>query len=302
MQGYELDFIADFVEEKIVRGDLRWLANFNEIRRNYVVDDIVFTIYASGGLQERGFLLSRIFSAFVTPRYRVHLFLYTSQRIDTKFLRKLILALKNRFGRDDLVFVSIVQSQSLTSDVKGVVEGINERNIGVVVFSLIDGEGISSQNVLGKGLLRHLKLTEVRFESFDLPNYLKSFTISLFLGVLFLFFLAMIGFAQALHPLTLLFIIALSMIIGHKIYKSRFHVTFTLNSDGFRIAEGQKLIEGYWADYDEAAIYVTSKRETCIRLYSKKGSVDLPISRTGLSRKEMYQVINRLIKGKDSRR
>lgn len=299
---YDLDLITDFVEEKLVRGDLRWLANFNEIHRDYIIGDIVFPLYASGSLQERGLFLSRIFSALVTPKYRVHLLLYASQMVDVKLLRKLILTLKNRFSEDDWVFLSIVQSQPISGDVKSTVEGINERNIGVVMFSFASKEEISSQNVLGKGLLKQLKLTEARFESFDLPNYLKSFTISLFLGVFFLFLLAVLGFKQALHPLTFLFIIAFSIIVGHLIYKSRFHVTFTINSNGFRITEGQKLVEGYWADYDEAAIYVTSKRETCIRLYSKKGSIDLPISRAGLSRKEMYQIINRLIRGKNPRR
>ncbi|MEM3161542.1 MAG: hypothetical protein QW056_00950 [Candidatus Bathyarchaeia archaeon] len=295
---YELDFVADSVEEQIVRGNLRWLANFNEIRRDYVVGDLVFPVYASGGLQEKGFFLSRIFSALVTPKYRVHLLLYTSQKIDAKLLRKLILALKNNFDKEEWIFLSIVQSQPLANDVKKAIEEVEEKNIGVVAFSLSAKEEISSQNVLGKGLLRQLKLTEATFEAFDLPNYLKSFTIVLFLGVLFLSFLAILGFAQAVHPITLLLIVAFSLIVGHKIYKTRYHVTLTLNSSGFRIREGQRLVEGNWYDYNNAAIYITPKRETCIRLYCEKGSVDLPISRTGLSRKEMYQTITRLIEGK----
>ena len=50
----ELDFITDMVEEKLVKGNLRWLANFNEIHRDYPISDIAFPIYASGSLQERG--------------------------------------------------------------------------------------------------------------------------------------------------------------------------------------------------------------------------------------------------------
>ena len=62
---YELRFIADLVEERIVKGHLRWLANFSEIRKDYAVEDITFPIYALGGLQEKGFFLSRIYSSLV---------------------------------------------------------------------------------------------------------------------------------------------------------------------------------------------------------------------------------------------
>ncbi|MCX8177178.1 MAG: hypothetical protein N3F10_02630 [Candidatus Bathyarchaeota archaeon] len=294
---HELDFVADSVEEQIVRGNLRWLANFNEIRRNHVIGDLVFPVYASGGLQEKGFFLSRIFSALVTPKYRVHLLLYTSQKVDAKLLRKLILTLKNNFDKEEWILLSIVQSQPLANDVRNAIAELDERNIGVVAFSLSAKEEVSSQNVLGKGLLRQLKLTEAKFEAFDLPNYLKSFTIALFLGVLFLSFLAIIGFPQAVNPITLLLIVAFSLVAGHKIYKTRYHVTLTLSSSGFQLREGQRLVEGKWSNYDDAIIYITPKRETCIRLYSHKESVDLPISRTGLSRKEMYQAITRLMKG-----
>jgi hypothetical protein len=57
----ELDFIIDMVEEQLVKGGLRWLANFNEIQRDYPVGNTRFSVYASGGLQERGFFLSKIY-------------------------------------------------------------------------------------------------------------------------------------------------------------------------------------------------------------------------------------------------
>ena len=35
----ELTFITDLVEEQLIKGRFRWLANFNEIRRDYSVED-----------------------------------------------------------------------------------------------------------------------------------------------------------------------------------------------------------------------------------------------------------------------
>lgn len=294
----EFDFIADAVEEQIIRGNLRWLANFNEIHRNYSIGETVFPIYASGSLQERGFFLSKIFSSLVTPKYKVHFLLYKSLNIDTKLFRKILLSLKGKFGKEDWIFLSLVQSQPLTKEVKNAVAEIKDKNLGVVAFSLEAKETVSSENVLGKGLNKQLKITEAKFEAFDLPNYLKSFTIVLFLGVLMLVLLSIFGLSQAVQPLTLLLLVAFSLIVGHQIYKTRYHTTLTLSSSGFKLQEGQKITVGEWSDYTNVTVYITPNRETCIRLHSEKGKVDLPISRTGISRREAYNAILKLVKGK----
>ncbi|MGB9960309.1 MAG: hypothetical protein ACPLKQ_07315 [Candidatus Bathyarchaeales archaeon] len=294
----ELDFITDAVEEQIIRGNLRWLANFNEIHRNYSVGDTVFPIYASGSLQERGFFLSRIFSSLVTPKYKVHFLLYKSQSIDSKLFRKILLSLKSKFGKDDWIFLSLVQSQPIAKETKNAIAEVKDKNVGVAVFSLESKETVSSENVLGKGLIKQFKPTEAKFEAFDLPNYLKSFTIVLFLGVSLLVFLTLSGFSQAIQPLTLLFLVAFSLIVGHKIYKTRYHTTLTLSGKGFKLQEGQKVTEGKWSDYTNVTVYITPNHETYIRLHSEKGKVDLPISRTGISRKEAYNTILQLVKDK----
>ncbi|MEM3549787.1 MAG: hypothetical protein QXN87_05175 [Candidatus Bathyarchaeia archaeon] len=294
----ELEFIKDAVEEQIIRGNLRWLANFNEIRRDYALGEIVFPIYASGGLQERGFLLSKVFSALVTPKFRVHFFLYTCPSLDTKIFRKIVTSLKGKFGRDDWILLSLVQNQPISKDLKNAVKEVKDKNLGVTISSLESRENLPSENVLGKGLIKQFKVTEARFEAFDLPNYLKSFTIVVFLGVFILVFLAISGFSQAVHPLTLLLLVFFSFIAGHKIYKSRYHTKLTLTSDGFRIQEGQRVTEGKWHEYKEATFYITPNRETYIRLYSEKGKVDIPVSRAGIPRKEAYNTIQRLMRTK----
>ena len=93
---YELNFVTDMMEEQLAQGKLRWLANFKEIRRDYELDEFTIPIYAEGGLEEKGFFLSKVFSALVTPKYKVHLLFYTSPEIDVKFLRKFIISCKNR--------------------------------------------------------------------------------------------------------------------------------------------------------------------------------------------------------------
>jgi len=292
----ELGFITDMVEEKLAKGNLRWLANFNEIRRDYSIGDIGFPIYASGSLQERGFLLSRMFSALVTPRYKIHFLLYTSQEVDPKFLRKLILACKSKFGEDDWVFLGLVQSRPFGKTAKETVENTADKNVGIAAYTLASKEAVTSNNILGRNLGRQLKLTEAKFEAFDIPNYLKSFVITLTLGILFLVFLYFSGLQQAISYVTLTLMTIFSLIIGYSIYKTRYHVILTLNSRGFQLKKGKIITDGKWSSYTDATIFITPQYETCIRLYSREQTFDLPLSRVGLSRKEAYGTIKELVR------
>ncbi len=294
---YELDFVVDMVEEQLVKGNLRWLANFNEIRKEYKVGDLTFPLYACGGLQERGFFLSRIFSALVTPKYRVHLLIYTEQSFDPKLVRKLILTCKNKFGSEDWIFLGLIQREAFQKAVKETVASVADRNVGVVAYSLSSREKVFSDNVLGKGLAKQLKLAEAKFEVFDLPNYLKSFTVTFLSVALLLVLLMLLGVQNIINPLSMLVAVLVSLLLGYRLYKNRFHVALSMNSKGFRLWEGKNVKEGKWADFSDVAIYITPQRETCLRLYSKEGSVDLPLSRAGLSRKETYLLVKRLIKG-----
>jgi len=293
----ELSLINDLVEERLVKGDLRWLANFNEIHKDYSVDGITFPIYASGGLQEKGFLLSRIFSGLVTPRYKVNFFFYGSSELEPKFLKKILLIFKKEFGIDDWIFLNLVQKHPFQKDLKQMVIEFADRNIGIAAFSLDTKEAISSNNTLGRNLLKNFNLTELKFEAFDLPDYLKSFTISFSLGMMALVATALIGIQQALNNLllTTMFLTAFSVIIGHRIYKARYHVTLIIDDNGFKLGKGRRITEGKWSNYKNATIYITSSRETFLRLYSGKVVTDLPLSRTGMSRKEVYNLVRQLI-------
>jgi len=286
------------VEEQIVKGNFRWLANFNEIHRDYAISDITFPIYASGGLQEKGFFLSKIFSALVTPKYKIHLLLYTTTEFDPKLLRKIIISCKSKFDSDDWIFLGLVQSKPFEKSVRETVTNTADKTVGIAAFSLTSKETVTSDNVLGRGLAKQLKLTEAKFEAFDIPDFLKSFTATFFLGTLLLVVLRLSGIQEALQPLTFIILFPLSLIIGHRIYKTHYHVTLSLSTKGFQLKEGKKVTEGKWSDYTSVTIYITPKQETCLKLHKKEETFDLPLSRVGLSRKETYNTIKQLIKRK----
>jgi len=287
-------------EEQIVKGNFRWLANFNEIHRDYAISDITFPIYASGGLQEKGFFLSKIFSALVTPKYKIRLLLYTTTEFDPKLLRKIILSCKSKFGSEDWIFLGLVQSKPFEKSVKETITNTADKTVGVAAFSLASKETVTSNNVLGKGLAKQLKLTEAKFEAFDIPDFLKSFTATFTLGTLLLVALRLSGIQEAIQPLTFILLFPFCLIIGHRIYKTRYHVSLVLNAKGFQLKEGKKITDGKWLDYTDLTIHITPKLETCLRLHKKEETFDLPVSRVGIPRKEAYNTIKQLIRRKQS--
>ncbi|MFB0514947.1 MAG: hypothetical protein ACETVQ_05155 [Candidatus Bathyarchaeia archaeon] len=294
----ELGFIGDMMEERLAKGNLRWLANFTEIYRDYALGDFTVPVYAVGSLTEKGFFLSRIFSFFVTPKYKIHFLLYTPAELSVKSLRKLILSCKRKFGADDWIFIASVQSRPVGKAVRDVVLNLADDRVGVAAYSLASKSEISSDNVLGRSLKKHLKLTEARFEAINVPDYLKGVAIVFSLATLFLVALLFLGLSALNMPLSLLIMLAFSIIVAYPIYKKRYHTVFSLNSKGFKLWKGGDLVSGKWSDYTNVSIYITPQHETYIRLYSKKGTFDIPLSKVGLSRKEAYNAIKQILKKK----
>ena len=292
----ELNFIVDMVEEQIVKGSLRWLANFNEIQRDYTLGNTRFQLYASGGLEEKGFFLSRIYSALVTPKYKIHLLVYAADEVDSKFLRSMIIASKSKFGTDDWIFLTVVQRKELGKASRDLISNFEEKTVGIAAYSLESKKRIFSNNVLGKGLAKNLKIEEAKFEAFDLPNFLKSFIIMFFLSTSFLVMIALLGLRQAIQPLTIFIMVAISIIAGYSIYKSRYHTTITLGVEGFELKEGNRSRKGKWSDYDKITTHLAPNREAFLRLHSKENTFDIPLSRTGLSRKETYNMIKETLR------
>ena len=89
--------------------------------------------------------------------------------------------------------------------------------------------------------------------------------------------------------------VVLSIIVGQVIYKSRYHMSVTIDSKGYQLREGKKVKEGKWLDYSSLFIFVSPKLETFLRLKSKDKTFDLPLSRTGLPRRETYRMVKQLI-------
>jgi len=300
----ELDLVVDLVEEQIVRGNLRWLANLNEIHRNYRMEDLTIQLYASGGLEEKGFLLSRLFSSFVTPKYKVNLLVLTQEEFNESILKKLITICKRKFGKDNWIFLALIQNKAFEKPAKKMIESFEESPVGITAYSLESKDYVVSNNPLGRGLKKQLRLIEPTFEAFDLPDYVKSFTIALSLSTITLFMVQLFSglpiFTVTYLPVIVMTLLLFSIIAGHMLYKSQYRTTLTMTTEGFELRKGQSSTKKKWAEFKNATIFITSRRETLIRLHGENGTFDLPLSRVGLSRKDTFNSIKQML-GKEKK-
>jgi hypothetical protein len=90
----------------------------------------------------------------------------------------------------------------------------------------------------------------------------------------------------------------LSLAIGQVIYKSRYHTSIQISGKGFTLREGNKVKTRKWADFQNVSEIISSNLEVFLRLKSKDESIDLPIGRTGMPRRETYNIIKHLIQRK----
>jgi hypothetical protein len=141
---------------------------------------------------------------------------------------------------------------------------------------------------------------KVEYQKFDIPSYLKSFTVTFGLGIGLLVFIGLSGLPQAISPLTIVILLAMAIVIGQVIYRSRYHISVQLDNKGFRMREGDKIKERKWRDYNGLSLFISSQLETFLRLKSKDETFDLPLSRTGIPRRELYETVKQLIRQEHS--
>jgi len=75
----DLRNFIDKIENQLIRGRGKWVAEFNESFINYSLGDFVFPLVVRGQTRSKGFLLSRLFAYFSMPNYLVSCFVYPSE-------------------------------------------------------------------------------------------------------------------------------------------------------------------------------------------------------------------------------
>jgi len=149
------------LEKTLISGRGRWIADFNESKRNYRMNDIMFDALIEGNTRMKGFLLSRLFSFLLNPNYSVSCFVLstkTSIRLDHKFLTKVLSTIKSYMKENEVKWSWLfIFSDGKAKDLKRTVQKIDDQTIGVALIDVNMREIVHSNSYLGKQAKRFIK-------------------------------------------------------------------------------------------------------------------------------------------------
>jgi hypothetical protein len=150
------------LEEGLMSGRGRWIADFNESHRNVRIGDIEFDMLIKGNTRMKGFLLSRLFSFLLNPNYSVSCFILSTKsarKLDQSSLRKVLASIRSYMKKKEikwswLFIFSTEKAQSL----ENIIQKIDDQTIGVVLVDINSKEMFHSNSYLGKQAKRFVKI------------------------------------------------------------------------------------------------------------------------------------------------
>jgi len=146
------------LEENLMIGSGKWIADFTESFRNHKIKDTKFDMLIMGNTRPKGFLLSRLFGYFAMPNYRVACFAYSEQieRKDLDSLIKLILSFmeENNFAWSWFI---IPKQGHFSNEVRDSIKRMGVEKIGIALVDLSNREIECNPSYVGKRMKEHVK-------------------------------------------------------------------------------------------------------------------------------------------------
>ena len=142
------------LEQNLMLGAGRWVAEFNESFRGFPVGEHTFELYVRGGTRPKGFLLSRLFAYFSLPSYNVAFFAKHDAG-DSLDLDGLLGAIEGRAAEHNIkwAWLVLVRSGPFTEGLVRQVDGFDKPGLGISLVNLADEDVDTSSNLLGRKAL-----------------------------------------------------------------------------------------------------------------------------------------------------
>jgi hypothetical protein len=155
----EIDAYLLKLEQNLMLGRGRWVAEFNESFRNFPVGGHTFDLYVRGGTRPRGLLLSRLFAYFSLPSYNVAFFARHVPEHDVN-LGDLCKAVEDRAAQNNVrwTWLALIRSASFPEELVEKVDGFGKPELAISLVNLADRDIDTSPNVLGRKALSLLRI------------------------------------------------------------------------------------------------------------------------------------------------
>jgi len=146
------------LENNLIVGGGRWVADFTESFWEHQVGGLTFDMIVTGHMRTRGFLLSRFISWLAMPNYQAACFVY-SQDPELKRLSKTLKAIKGFMQERELAWSWLVvpREGAFSQQAKAVVEKDESQELGIALVDLSSQEITSSRSYIGRRMPRFVK-------------------------------------------------------------------------------------------------------------------------------------------------
>ncbi len=114
-------------------------------------------------------------------------------------------------------------------------------------------------------------------------NLLKSFVIVFAIQAAFVL-LSPIPLLDPWRFLILALNLVITIVLGWRLYKYRYHIVFTYDNEIFTLKKGKgEEVEHKWSDFSRVSVFRTEYGELAVRLYFDKEFFDVPASKLKLN-------------------
>ena len=146
------------LEDNLMLGGGKWVADFNESFWEYPLGDLVFDMFITATVRHKGFFLSKFVGWLTTPNYHVACFAY-SKDPELKRLHEILTTISRLLKKEDLAWAWLVipHEGSFSRKAKAMVERNDNREIGIALVDLSSQEIVNARSHWGQRMSRFIK-------------------------------------------------------------------------------------------------------------------------------------------------
>ena len=146
------------LEDNLMVGGGRWVADFNESFWEYPLGDLVFDMFVTATVRPKGLFLSRVAAWLTTPNYYIVCFAY-SKDPGLKRLHEVLTTISKFLKEEDYAWAWLVMPHegSFSRKARAMVEHTDSKEIGIALVDLESQEIIPSGSYWGRRMVRFVK-------------------------------------------------------------------------------------------------------------------------------------------------
>lgn len=157
----EIEEYLNSLENNLMFGAGRWVADFSESFRNFKAGEHKFDLYMRGGVRPKGIFLSRLFAALTLPNYGVAFYALHVPEDGFDF-DKILKTVEERSKNTGAqwTWLLLFRNGGFPERLVKRVEEFNEQWIGIALGDVSGGDFNASSNLLGRKALSLVRITK----------------------------------------------------------------------------------------------------------------------------------------------